>query len=246
MSIIVGGQIKGEHCRLFLVYSAGNFIEALAESPWFQIGESKYGKPVLDRMITPKSSLEEGVKCALVSMDSTMRSNLSVGLPLDLLCYEADQLAVTRFAMIDANNEYFRMIHDTWGERMKQIFQEIPDPQVGRLGFARRRVDRADAHGRQPVLDAVGSPTAAFVTPVRAPVPAQSRTARGSGARGRADARAESRSRFAVRVIRSGSDSARMTQRNEKRRTTRSAVFFSAPPQAASCVIACGAGWPVG
>jgi len=129
MSIIVGGQIKGEHCRLFLIYSAGNFIEALNESPWFQIGESKYGKPVLDRMITPRSTLEEGVKCALVSMDSTMRSNLSVGLPLDLLCYEAGKLAVTRFAMIDAHNEYFGMIHDTWGERMKQIFQEIPDPK---------------------------------------------------------------------------------------------------------------------
>jgi putative proteasome-type protease len=128
MSIIVGGQIGGEPCRLFLVYSAGNFIEAMAESPWFQIGESKYGKPVLDRMITPKSSLEEGAKCALVSMDSTMRSNLSVGLPLDLLVYEVDKLAVTRFAMIDGNNEYFRMIHDTWGERLKQIFLEIPDP----------------------------------------------------------------------------------------------------------------------
>ena len=129
MSIIVGGQIKGERCRLFLVYSAGNFIEALAESPYFQIGESKYGKPVLDRMITPKSSLEEGAKCALVSMDSTMRSNLSVGLPLDLLCYENGRHAVSRFAVIDANNEYFRMIHDTWGERLKQVFLEIPDPK---------------------------------------------------------------------------------------------------------------------
>lgn len=128
MSIIVGGQIKGEHCRLFLIYSAGNFIEALAESPYFQIGESKYGKPVLDRMITPKSTLEEGAKCALVSMDSTMRSNLSVGMPLDLLCYEVDRFAVTRFAMIDGNNEYFRMIHDTWGERLKQVFLEIPAP----------------------------------------------------------------------------------------------------------------------
>jgi putative proteasome-type protease len=128
MSIIVGGQIKGERCRLFLVYSAGNFIEALEESPWFQIGESKYGKPVLDRMITPQSTLDEGAKCALVSMDSTMRSNLSVGLPLDLLVYEVDRLAVTRFAMIDANNEYFRMIHDTWGERLKQIFIDIPSP----------------------------------------------------------------------------------------------------------------------
>ena len=128
MSIVVGGQINGEQCRLFLVYSAGNFIEALSESPYFQIGEAKYGKPVLDRMITPKSTLDEAAKCALVSMDSTMRSNLSVGLPLDLLCYEAGRLAVTRFAMIDANNQYFRMLHDTWSERLKQVFLEIPDP----------------------------------------------------------------------------------------------------------------------
>jgi putative proteasome-type protease len=139
MSILLGGQIAGEHCRLFLVYSAGNFIEALPESPFFQIGESKYGKPVLDRMITPELSLDDGAKCALVSMDSTMRSNLSVGLPLDLLVYEVDKLAVTRFAMIDANNEYFRMIHDTWGERLKQIFLEIPSPiwdASGSLGDA--------------------------------------------------------------------------------------------------------------
>ena len=139
MSILLGGQIGGEHCRLFLVYSAGNFIEALPESPYFQIGESKYGKPVLDRMITPELSLDDGAKCALVSMDSTMRSNLSVGLPLDLLVYEVDKLAVTRFAMIDANNEYFRMIHDTWGERLKQIFLDIPSPiwdASGSLGGA--------------------------------------------------------------------------------------------------------------
>ena len=129
MSIIVGGQIKGEHCRLFLVYSAGNFIEALSESPYFQIGESKYGKPVLDRMITPRSTLDEGAKCALVSMDSTMRSNLSVGLPLDLLVYEVDRFAVTRFAVIDANNEYFKMIHDTWGDKLKQVFLEIAAPK---------------------------------------------------------------------------------------------------------------------
>jgi putative proteasome-type protease len=128
MSIVVGGQIGNETCRLFLVYSAGNFIEALAESPYFQIGESKYGKPVLDRMVTPKSTLDEGAKCALVSMDSTMRSNLSVGMPLDLLVYETGKLAVTRFALIDVNNEYFKMIHDTWGERLKAVFMEIPSP----------------------------------------------------------------------------------------------------------------------
>jgi putative proteasome-type protease len=128
VSIILGGQIKGERCRLFLVYAAGNFIEAHTESPYFQIGEAKYGKPVVDRMITPESSLEEGAKCALVSMDSTLRSNISVGLPLDLLCYETESLHVTRFVSIDQSNEYFNMIHNTWGRRLKQVFSEIPDP----------------------------------------------------------------------------------------------------------------------
>ena len=169
MSIIVGGQIKGEPCRLFLVYSAGNFIEALPESPYFQIGEAKYGKPVLDRMITPKSTLDEGAKCALVSMDSTMRSNLSVGLPLDLMCYEVDSLAVTRFAMIDANNQYFRMIHDTWGERLKQIFGEIPDPtwdEAGAMGGASTVPTRIA--NPTPVI---GAPTVPRAEPVRAQPP---------------------------------------------------------------------------
>lgn len=169
MSIVLGGQIKGEPCRLFLVYSAGNFIEALPESPYFQIGEAKYGKPVLDRMITPKATLDEGAKCALVSMDSTMRSNLSVGLPLDLLCYEANRLAVTRFAMIDANNQYFRMIHDTWGERLKQIFGEIPDPtwdDAGALGGASTAPTRM-----QNPTSAISAAIVPRAEPVRAPVP---------------------------------------------------------------------------
>ncbi len=169
MSIVDGGQIKGEPCRLFLVYSAGNFIEALPESPYFQIGEAKYGKPVLDRMITPKASLDEGAKCALVSMDSTMRSNLSVGLPLDLLCYEADRLAVTRFAMIDANNQYFRMIHDTWGERLKQIFGEIPDPtwdEAGAMGGA----STVPTHMANPTRN-IDVPTVPRAEPVRAQPP---------------------------------------------------------------------------
>jgi len=87
VSLIFGGQIKGENMRLFQVYSAGNFIEATSETPYFQIGESKYGKPVLDRVITPETPLDEATKCALVSMDSTLKSNLSVGLPLDLAVY---------------------------------------------------------------------------------------------------------------------------------------------------------------
>ncbi len=171
MSILVGGQIGGEHCRLFLVYSAGNFIEAMDESPWYQIGESKYGKPVLDRMITPQLSLDDGAKCALVSMDSTMRSNLSVGLPLDLLVYEVDKLAVTRFAMIDANNEYFKMIHDTWGERMKQVFLEIPAPKwdaSGLLGGASTEPTRM-AGSQYSTQSEAKLPRA---EPVRAPLPA--------------------------------------------------------------------------
>jgi len=127
-SFIVGGQIRGEGTRLFHVYAAGNFIEATPENPYFQIGESKYGKPIIDRVVGPATSLDEAAKCALISMDSTLRSNISVGLPLDLLVYEADRLRVTRFVQVDHANQYMQMIRDTWGERLRQVFQEIPDP----------------------------------------------------------------------------------------------------------------------
>src|SRR5690349_20954080 len=108
-SMIFGGQIRGEAMRMFLVYSAGNFIEATRETPYFQIGESKYGKPVLDRMITPATPLNQAAKCALVSMDSTLKSNLSVGLPLDLLVYEAHRLQRDQLVCIDEHNPYFHM-----------------------------------------------------------------------------------------------------------------------------------------
>jgi putative proteasome-type protease len=127
-SFILGGQIKGHGTRLFMVYAAGNFVEASQVSPYFQIGESKYGKPIIDRVVTPATPLDEVAKCALVSMDSTLRSNLSVGLPLDLLVYERDSLRVTRFASLDDDNEYYQMIHRTWGARLRQIFGEIPNP----------------------------------------------------------------------------------------------------------------------
>jgi putative proteasome-type protease len=128
-SMIFGGQIAGEAMRLFLVYSAGNFIEATRETCYFQVGESKYGKPVLDRIITPATHLDEAAKCALVSMDSTLKSNLSVGLPMDLLVYEQGALASSQIVCIDDQNPYFRMIHDTWGERLRQVFESIDDPQ---------------------------------------------------------------------------------------------------------------------
>jgi len=127
-SFILGGQIGGEAMRLFLVYSPGNFIEATRETPYFQIGESKYGKPILDRVITPATPLDEAAKCALVSMDSTLKSNLSVGLPLDLLVYRAGALQSDDFVCIDERNPYFQMIRSTWGQRLREVFEGIDDP----------------------------------------------------------------------------------------------------------------------
>ncbi|MEO8155741.1 MAG: proteasome-type protease [Rhizobacter sp.] len=127
-SMILGGQIKGEAMRLFLVYSAGNFIEATRETCYFQVGESKYGKPVLDRMITPQTPLDEAAKCALVSMDSTLKSNLSVGLPLDLLVYDANRLQSDQLVCIDEQNPYFHMIRNSWGQKLRQVFESIEDP----------------------------------------------------------------------------------------------------------------------
>lgn len=128
VSLVFGGQIKGEGMRLFQVYSAGNFIEATSETPYFQVGESKYGKPVLDRVLTPDTPLDEAAKCALVSMDSTLKSNLSVGLPLDLVVYEVDRFGTDKVVCIDENNPYFRMLHDSWGQKLRQVFDSIEDP----------------------------------------------------------------------------------------------------------------------
>jgi putative proteasome-type protease len=131
-SFILGGQIahegKMEAMRLFMVYAPGNFIEATRETPYFQIGESKYGKPILDRVITPATPLGEAAKCALVSMDSTLKSNLSVGLPLDLLVYRADALQSDDFVCIDEHNPYFHMIRSTWGQKLRQVFESIEEP----------------------------------------------------------------------------------------------------------------------
>lgn len=128
VSLIFGGQIRGEEPRLFNIYSAGNFIEATAETPYFQIGESKYGKPILDRVIGGQLSPDEVAKCCLISMDSTMKSNLSVGLPLDLLCYEKDALRVQHRAQIDSRDPYFAALRERWAEQLRKVFNELPDP----------------------------------------------------------------------------------------------------------------------
>jgi putative proteasome-type protease len=127
-NFIVGGQIRGEVPRLFDVYSEGNFIEATPETCYFQIGESKYGKPVLDRVLERGTSLVDATKCTIVSFDSTMRSNISVGLPIDLVVYEANALTIRLQRRIEESDPYFRMIHAQWGAGLRRVFAELPAP----------------------------------------------------------------------------------------------------------------------
>jgi putative proteasome-type protease len=128
-NFLVGGQIRGEPPRLFDVYSEGNFIEATADTCYFQIGESKYGKPVLDRVVRRSTSLVDATKCTLVSFDSTMRSNISVGLPIDLVVYEADALRIKVQRRLEEHDPYFQMVHTQWGEGLKRVFAELPNPE---------------------------------------------------------------------------------------------------------------------
>ena len=127
-SFIVGGQIKGEPPRLFQIYSAGNFIEATADTTYFQVGESKYGKPIIDRVTRRSMPLSEAAKCALISMDSTIRSNLTVGLPLDLVIVRRDEYRVASHVDIGPDNRYFQMIRGAWGEALREAFSALPNP----------------------------------------------------------------------------------------------------------------------
>jgi putative proteasome-type protease len=127
-NFIVGGQIRGEAPRLFEVYTEGNFIETTPDTCYFQIGESKYGKPVIDRVVTRSTGLLEATKCTIVSFDSTMRSNISVGLPIDLAVYETDALKIRLQRRIDESDPYFQMIHTQWGEGLRRVFAQLPNP----------------------------------------------------------------------------------------------------------------------
>lgn len=126
-SFIVGGQILGEPPRLFRLYSAGNFIEATADTPYLQTGETKYGKPILDRVITPQTSLADAAKCVLVSFDSTMRSNLSVGMPIDLMCYEPDTLQLGVHHRFVEGDHYFTELSQHWSQGIRRVFTELPE-----------------------------------------------------------------------------------------------------------------------
>jgi len=128
VSMILGGQIKGEAPRLFNIYSAGNFIEANSDTCYFQIGETKYGKPIIDRVITRKTRLERAAKCGLISMDSTIRSNLTVSPPLDVVVIRANDLRISSHQVIEADNPYFLHIRARWSEMLGQAFLDIPDP----------------------------------------------------------------------------------------------------------------------
>jgi putative proteasome-type protease len=127
-SFLVGGQIIGEPPRLFEIYSAGNFVEATSRSNFLQIGETKYGKPILDRALTFDSTLDHAAKLALLSFDATIRSNLSVGLPLDILRYEADSFSAANFATLEAGNTYWRELRDRYAEGLTALVDSLPPP----------------------------------------------------------------------------------------------------------------------
>lgn len=129
VSFLLGGQIIGGPMRLFEVYAAGNFIEAGPEMPFFQLGEHKYGKPILDRALSWETPLEDGVKLVLISMDSTLRSNLTVGLPIDLLVVRNGALRVEREHRITEDDPYFRMIRERWSAALREAYQGIPRPE---------------------------------------------------------------------------------------------------------------------
>lgn len=126
-TLIVGGQRLGGRHRLFQVYAAGNFIEATPDTPYFQIGEHKYGKPILDRVITVNTPMKDALKAAMVSMDSTLRSNLSVGMPLDLCVIRGDTLDYKIQRRIEADDPAFATISERWSQALRDSFQALPD-----------------------------------------------------------------------------------------------------------------------
>ncbi|HSV02583.1 MAG TPA: peptidase [Phenylobacterium sp.] len=131
-TLLVGGSVETEPTRLFLVYSAGNFIECEPDTPFLQIGETKYGKPILDRAVTYETELDEAVKIGLISFSSTMRSNLAVGLPIDLVVARCGQSRAALVHRIDARDAYFRELNDRWSEALKAAQAAIPRPPYGK------------------------------------------------------------------------------------------------------------------
>ena len=130
-SLIVAGQIAGMEPRLFMIYPEGNFIEASFDTPFFQIGETKYGRPIILRGYDPDMSFEDAIKLLMVSFDSTLKANLSVGLPLDLLVVERDRFEPLHERRVDAHDPYFLTISSGWGEALRQAFDSLPGYTMG-------------------------------------------------------------------------------------------------------------------
>lgn len=128
VTLLLGGQIAGGRLRLFMIYDAGNFIEATSDTPYLQIGEHKYGKPILDRAVTEETSLADAVKLGLISMDSTMRSNLAVGMPLDLAVIRRDAIKVALTQRIETGDSYFESLRASWSKALAIAYQAIPAP----------------------------------------------------------------------------------------------------------------------
>jgi putative proteasome-type protease len=125
-SFILGGQIHGREPNAYLIYPQGNYIAASPETPYLQIGETKYGKPILDRIIQPDTALEDAARCALVSIDSTMRANISVGPPVELAIYGADELALTRRLSLGYDTPLFRQLQQRWNQGLERAFERLP------------------------------------------------------------------------------------------------------------------------
>jgi putative proteasome-type protease len=125
-NFIIGGQIHGHHPACYMIYPQGNYITTSNDTPFLQIGEDKYGKPILDRIIKPSSSLDTATLCSLVSMDSTMRSNLTVGPPIEVTIYETDSLQPGRYHRFDEDSEYLREMKKTWDKLLKEAFKKLP------------------------------------------------------------------------------------------------------------------------
>lgn len=127
-TFLVGGQIKGRRMRLFQIYSAGNFIEATEDTPYLQIGEAKYGKPILQRVVHQGMGLLEAAKCAIVSIDSTIRANISVAPPLDILVYRKDTYRTATHQRILEDDPYFTTVSTQWGEGLRKLYEGLPNP----------------------------------------------------------------------------------------------------------------------
>lgn len=135
VSMLLGGQKKGRDPRLFMIYKAGNFIEATADTPFLQVGEHKYGKPILDRAVTSTIDLYDALKLSLISMDSTMRSNLSVGLPVDVVVMRRDALKWEVERRVETNEPYFHDLRERWSSALRKAHNDIPMPPYGPAGI---------------------------------------------------------------------------------------------------------------